>query len=535
MREGRTVALINIEPLKTELPTDYADRMGVLYASDIKKAEKKSAGQFFTSGKIARFMGSLAKTRKKNISILDPGCGTAILSCSLIEEIIRKDSSIESIDLVLYETDSQLISYTQKVIDYLDEWLAAKKILFSYKLFNKDFILDNANVFNDEITLFPIGDYQEFDYIISNPPYFKLSKDDIRTKISNKIVKGQPNIYAIFMGLASKLLNEKGQLIFIVPRSFTSGNYFRVFREYFFSNIQIKQIHLFVSRKDTFSRDNVLQELLILKGDSLLSNGYKKEIIISSSFGVSDIDSPEIRIFDQNSLIDLKTKEKIIHLPTNDYEVRVLNLFKSWNNKLRDFGIQISTGPVVAFRISKFIEESDDIESKYFVPLIWLHNVKKMCFEWPVNKSGKGQYIENCEGTKAVLVPNKNYVLLRRFSSKDDKSRLVAAPYMSEFEEFGVVGIENKVNYIYRPNGILESDEVIGLAALLNSKLFDTYFRTFNGNVNVSATELREMPFPSIETIRAIGEQLLLYNDFSQKTIDDIMSENFETIGLLNV
>ena len=44
--------------------------------------------------------------------------------------------------------------------------------------------------------------------------------------------------------------------------------------------------------------------------------------------------------------------------------------------------------------------------------------------------------------------------------------------------------------------------EVMGIAALLNSDLFDNYFRTFNGNVNVSATELREMPMQETGTGR---------------------------------
>ncbi|MCL4539490.1 MAG: hypothetical protein M1378_07830 [Bacteroidetes bacterium] len=60
----------------------------------------------------------------------------------------------------------------------------------------------------------------------------------------------------------------------------------------------------------------------------------------------------------------------------------------------------------------------------------------------------------------------------------------------------------------------------MGLAVLLNSKLFDTYFRTFNGNVNVSATELREMPFPPLETIKEIGNNVIGLNDYSTSNID---------------
>jgi adenine-specific DNA-methyltransferase len=87
---------------------------------------------------------------------------------------------------------------------------------------------------------------------------------------------------------------------------------------------------------------------------------------------------------------------------------------------------------------------------------------------------------------------------------------LVAAPYFSLPGTPRYIGVENKLNYIYRPKGHLSRTEVMGIAALLNSNLFDTYFRTFNGNVNVSATELRAMPLPPLETIKEIGKKLIL-------------------------
>jgi adenine-specific DNA-methyltransferase len=68
----------------------------------------------------------------------------------------------------------------------------------------------------------------------------------------------------------------------------------------------------------------------------------------------------------------------------------------------------------------------------------------------------------------------------------------------------------------------------MGIAALLNSNLFDTYFRTFNGNVNVSATELRAMPMPPLETIREIGKVLIQLNNFSLENVNNIVNDFFE-------
>jgi len=142
------------------------------------------------------------------------------------------------------------------------------------------------------------------------------------------------------------------------------------------------------------------------------------------------------------------------------------------------------------------------------------------------------QYIKVQDKSKSILIPNRNYILLRRFSSKDDKNRLIAAPYFCNFVEADYIGVENKVNYIYRPKGHLERNEVVGLCALLNSTLFDSYFRIFNGNVNVSATELREMPLPPLATIKEIGNNVILSNDFSVENTNQMVSEYFEPAAI---
>lgn len=64
---------------------------------------------------------------------------------------------------------------------------------------------------------------------------------------------------------------------------------------------------------------------------------------------------------------------------------------------------------------------------------------------------------------------------------------------------------------------------MIGISSLLNSNIFDTYFRIFNGNINVSATELRVMPMPDIEIIQEIGRKIILNNDYSIEYINKIL------------
>lgn len=516
-----------IEQIAKELPSHYADRLGVNYAKSVNQEHKKTNGQFFTPVEIAGLMGTFTENSADIIRILDPGCGTGILTCALVEGLADKNKNLEKIELVVYDTDSELIPYTRQSLDYLQKWLEQQKITFHYSLHTNDFILENAGCLTDNGNLFSTTT-KPFDIIISNPPYFKLPIDDTRAIAAKAVVNGHPNIYAIFMAIAARLLKENGELIFITPRSYASGSYFKLFREYFFKIIEIDNVHLFVSRKDTFNRDKVLQETVIIKGTRKLKTNPNHNVIVSSSQGLKDIVTPETKSFKQIELIDLSSNEKILYLPTSDFDESILTVFKKWNGNLNKYNIQISTGPVVAFRSREYIQENYENGTVFLAPLFWLHNVKQMILEWPILKQEKGQYVRIENESKAILIPNKNYILLRRFSTKDDKSRLIAAPYFCNFIKSDYIGVENKVNYIYRPKGHLDRNEVVGLCALLNSALFDSYFRIFNGNVNVSATELRGIPLPALETIKEIGDDIILSNDLSVENINRIVIEQIE-------
>ena len=508
-------------PLQNELPSEYSDRLGIVYSKSVTSSHKKQNGQFFTPIPITKLMASLSANQSKKIRVLDPGCGTAILSCSLVEYLIKNNPNLEEIELVTYETDLQLSPYLQKILDYLKKSCAEKGVELHYISLFSDFILDNAKALRKN------NDFEKFDIIISNPPYFKLSKTDERTVVASQLVSGQPNIYSLFMGIASQLLSENGELIFITPRSFTSGNYFKAFRDYFFGSVQLERIHLFDSRKETFNRDKVLQETLIIKTIKQKID-TNKTVLISSSSGIEDITNPAKKIYQYSELLDFNSRSKILHLPVNNEEESILRLVSNWDKKLIDLDINISTGPVVSFRAWDYIQNNYENGTVFLAPLFWLQNVSKMILEWPKEIKDKGQYIKILKESRSLLLPNKNYIFLRRFSTKDDKSRLIASPYFCNYYQSNFIGVENKLNYIYRKNGHLDRAETVGLCAVLNSKLFDAYFQIFNGNVNVSATELREMNFPDLEIIIDIGKEVILSNDYSMENVNQIIENTFK-------
>ena len=168
-----------IEKIAGELPSHYADRLGLNYANSVNQEHKKTNGQFFTPVEIARLMGIFAESGESFIRILDPGCGTAILTCALIESLVENNEKLTEIDLTVYETDKALIPYTKESLEYLRSWLQEKNIELKISIHTNDFILENAECLTDNGNLFS-QTINPFDIIISNPPYFKLPIDDKR-------------------------------------------------------------------------------------------------------------------------------------------------------------------------------------------------------------------------------------------------------------------------------------------------------------------------------------------------------------------
>ena len=76
---------------------------------------------------------------------------------------------------------------------------------------------------------------------------------------------------------------------------------------------------------------------------------------------------------------------------------------------------------------------------------------------------------------------------------------------MSDIINSDFIGIENHINYIYKRDDELTKDDVYGIATLLNSKLYNRYFQITNGSTQVNASEIRNLPIPSLEIIREVG------------------------------
>ena len=402
----------------------------------------------------------------------------------------------------LFENDAAVLPYLEKTLSACSEILSACGHTLTYRIHEKDFILDAASSLFSRPSLFDEATaVANYDAVIMNPPYFKLAKDSVYARVMANVVHGQPNIYAFFLAAAAEMLAPGGQLVAITPRSFCNGLYFRDFRSWFFDRMSLERVHLFESRTDTFQ--DVLQESLVWLS---VKDGQSRRITISTSYGKS-VETAEIQEIPASAVLDRTGGDLTIRIPANKEETRIVRYLESWPQRFSDTGLRVSTGPVVTFRAREFLLKHPTQE--HAAPLLSVHNVKAFRTEWPNYKRQHPTAIKVCDGSERLLLPTRNYVLLRRFSAKEEPRRLTASPLLRTEYPFPFVGLENHLNYIYHADRELTTEETLGLVALFNSSLLDRYFRTISGNTQVNATELRSMKFPGLGILARIGARII--------------------------
>lgn len=307
-------------PLEGERPIAYADRIGRAYSLTTSAIHKKSLGQYLTPIAVADFMASLVRREEDELCILDPGSGSGVLACAVAERMCREGPRTKRLLIDAYECDIGLLPLLDRSLQYLGQQLDRHGISLEYRAIAADFVLEHGSALRRGGSLFQIdSERREYDIVVGNPPYFKLPKSDPRALAASQVVHGQPNIYALFMAISASLLKPDGELIFITPRSFTSGPYFKRFREQFFSKLQLEALHVFDSRRDAFSRDRVLQENLIIKGRCRHIGeklNKKAPVQISVSTGTTDINECNIREVEFSSLLDMRSSEKMLRITT---------------------------------------------------------------------------------------------------------------------------------------------------------------------------------------------------------------------------
>jgi len=496
-------------------------------------SKKGELGQFYTAAPICLFMASLFKKIEGSVNLLDPGCGPCSLTAAFIDEAIKR-KSVSKIQLEMYEVESLIKDQILQSVECFERETKAVGIELTHSLYFQDYIKccsDLAvkhNEANEEA-------FQSFSHIIMNPPYKKIASSSQHRLWLREAGIETVNLYSGFVSLAIKRLVQGGELVAIIPRSFCNGPYYHPFRKQILQETSIKHIHIFDSRNNAFAGDSVLQENIIIH---LVKGEEQREVTITSSPAADfhlDEESGTITASDMTtrtvpftSIVNLNDQQQFIHIAANNRDQAIIDKLGTFTTEIKDLGIQVSTGPVVGFRMQDDLLQNIETGA---VPLLYPQHLKDGV-KWPIDKKPNAIFIS--QKSKQWLWKNEGcFVIVRRFTSKEERRRIVATLYDGNLPgEF--IGFENKLNVFHLNKEGIDKQIALGLYVYLNCTLLDKYYRLFGGHTQVNATDLRAINYPSSKTLKNIGSQVAS-TDLTQKEIDRLIEmELFKVTGEKN-
>lgn len=473
-------------------------RLKVSERTDAKK--KSQLGQFLTPASTASFMAGLFPESSGECRLLDAGAGVGSLSSAFLERCANGSLNFKEIELKAFELDDSIhIELRQSLSSFVQQFR------FSFEVIGNDFIEEAVNAIQFQ--------KYNFTHAILNPPYKKIGSSSNARLLLRSAGIETVNLYSAFVALTVAMAAPGGQIVAIIPRSFCNGPYYRPFRDFILERAAIRHMHLFESRNKAFRDDEVLQENIIIR---LERGGQQGPVTVSTSIddSFSDLTTHE-HPFDRIVFPD--DPERFIHVPTTT-EKSAIELSPAVRYSLADIGVKVSTGPVVDFRLKAHLR---DMPEPGTVPLIYPGHLSMTGTVWPVAGLKKPNAIMRNDETEKWLYPNGFYCVVRRFSSKEEKRRVVASVVdPAAFGDDSVLGFENHMNLFHEDKHGLPEALARGLAVFLNTTAVDEHFRRFNGHTQVNATDLKLMKYPSRDTLTELGKWAMQQGTLTQEQID---------------
>jgi adenine-specific DNA-methyltransferase len=486
-----TLSLFALEQ-PTDVPIPDVD-----LARETRKAE---LGQFMTPAAIASFMAQQFDPQNlSDVVLLDAGAGQGSLSTAFANRWKRVSGAEQFLTVDAYELDPRMIEILQPKLHALEsDGRVTTKVIAG------DFISNAADKVRSGERLYT--------HAILNPPYKKIATDSSARRILSSVGIETVNMYSGFVALSLVLLKDGGELVAIIPRSFCNGPYYKSFRKFLLDRASIESIHLFDARNQAFADDDVLQENVIIR---LKKGARQGDVVVSRSTNASFSDlKSDIFAFDR--IVLHQDREKFIRIPDGQ-SVSNLDDRSSYSSTLGEVGVSVSTGPIVDFRMKEYLQMEPESGG---VPLLYPGHLIDGKVVWPRPNFKKPNAIAENDQTRRWLFPRGFYVAVKRFSSKEEKRRIVATLIDPAALPDSPIGFENHLNVIHIDKGPLPEELARGLVVFLNAKLVDDWFRQFNGHTQVNATDLRSLPFPDRAKLIEFGKWSVFTPDVTQDDID---------------
>lgn len=470
-------------------------------AQRIQHNQQAALGQYLTPLPIARLMASMLTCDTPNVCLLDAGAGSGMLFTAAVAELLARPAPPTRISVTAFELDAELAAYARRAMELCRAACELHGVDFESSVIQADFLevavhRIRGNLFDTETTCEP------FDCAILNPPYRKIHSQSRHRRLLRQLGIETSNLYTGFLAATMQLLAPTAEMVAITPRSFCNGPYFAGFRKSLLRTMHLRHLHVFESRQEAFSDDDVLQENLILAATK--GSPAPAYVHVTSSPGADD-ELILSRDVPYEQVVRKDDPHAFIHIVADELGERMSQRLSAFTCSVADLGLTVSTGRVVDFRVREYLRACAEPGT---VPLIYPAHFASGYIAWPRFDGRKPNALLLAARTQPQVVPNEHYVLVRRFSAKEERRRIVAAVYDADRVPCEHVGFENHLNYVHRDGRGLDLPLARGIAAYLNSTLIDEHFRQFSGHTQVNATDLRSLRYPAAAALRQLGMRI---------------------------
>ena len=378
----------------------------------LSKEIKKKEGIFITPRRIVQKLHDLLLSLPSvDFSrVLEPSCGT----CEIVQYL---DKTQQGIVLDAVEKNDTIFSQIQQTV-----WSGKNEI----RLFHQDFMRFSPD--------------RKYTLIIGNPPYVVCSAEQIPEQYKPFVV-GRPNLFALFILHAYSLLEERGVLAFIVPKSFLNASYYNSIRCFLKENGEILSVL-------DFEQDNLFLET------QQATIGF----VFRKITGNKSSQCP----------YSLRLNDQCIF----NHRIPEINTLLQNSTTLQKLGLKVKTGTVVWNQHKNIL--TDDPTGTL---LIYNSNIVQngICLK-KFSKDEKKQFIRLSGNVEPIIVVNRgngNSSYKLTYSWVDGST-----PYL----------IENHLNIIYSPEKKRELLEPV-YKSLQNPKTL-RFIELYFGNGGLSKTEL---------------------------------------------
>ena len=234
--------------------------IGSIYTAMLPTAYRSDLGAYYTPPPLVSRLLDLAEEAGVDFStasVIDPACGGGAFLAPVAIRMLQRSKHTSS-EWKLAQIGKRLKGVE---IDPFAAWMT--HVLLECVLI-EHCIIARRRLAKSVISICDALTYQspvDFDLVIGNPPYGKVSLDtEVREKFSRSLF-GHANLYGLFTDLALRLAKPEGVIAYLTPTSFLGGQYFKALRELLIDESAPRAFDFISNREGVF--DDVLQETLL--------------------------------------------------------------------------------------------------------------------------------------------------------------------------------------------------------------------------------------------------------------------------------